>query len=87
MATQTVERPAHDQTLLSQAETKDLATVHEREKQFVASVLPAQQRMLSPFLVSGRPEEKQLGFSAKTLRINDFELLQTLGTGACIFAC
>lgn len=39
------------------------------------------QRHLSPFMVTGRPEEKHLGISARNLAVSDFALLRTLGTG------
>ncbi|RAL08622.1 cAMP-dependent protein kinase [Aspergillus homomorphus CBS 101889] len=55
--------------------------VHQREKDIVSSVRPPHQRRLSPFVISGRPEEKQLGISTRRLNVNDFALLKTLGTG------
>lgn len=39
------------------------------------------QRRLSPFVITGRPEEKHLGISARNLAVSDFALLRTLGTG------
>jgi hypothetical protein len=55
--------------------------IHEREKQTVSSVRPPTQRQLNPFVITERPEEKQLGFSARQLSVRDFVLLKTLGTG------
>ncbi|KAI2904622.1 hypothetical protein CBS76997_4225 [Aspergillus niger] len=55
--------------------------IHEREKEIVASVRPPHQRRLSPFVIAGRAEEKQLGISTRRLNVNDFALLKTLGTG------
>lgn len=62
--------------------------IHQREKDVVSSVRPPHQRRLSPFVISGRPEEKQLGISTRRLNVNDFTLLKTLGTGKLSFiAC
>jgi hypothetical protein len=58
-----------------------LENVHEREKQMVASLRPPHQRSVNPFVIKDRPEEKQLGISTRSLRITDFSLIKTLGTG------
>ncbi|PLN75615.1 putative camp-dependent protein kinase catalytic subunit [Aspergillus taichungensis] len=42
---------------------------------------PMHQRRLSPFVITDRPEEKQLGLSSRSLSLQDFRLLKTLGTG------
>jgi len=57
----------------------------EREKQMVASVHPPHQRHLNPFTVADRPDQKHLGVSAKNLKVADFVLLRTLGTGKSQF--
>jgi hypothetical protein len=58
-----------------------LENVHEREKQMVASFRPPHQRSVNPFVIKDRPEEKQLGISTRSLCVNDFTLIKTLGTG------
>ncbi|KAL4872495.1 hypothetical protein BDV12DRAFT_162340 [Aspergillus spectabilis] len=55
--------------------------VHDREKRMVASFRSPTQRHLNPFVITDRPEEKQLGISARQLTVRDFVLLKTLGTG------
>ncbi|KAL5003588.1 kinase-like domain-containing protein [Aspergillus recurvatus] len=55
--------------------------IHEREKRTVASVRPPTQRHRNPFVITERPEEKQLGTSTHQLSVRDFVLLKTLGTG------
>ncbi|GMG24450.1 unnamed protein product [Aspergillus oryzae] len=55
--------------------------LHEKEKQMVSAIRPPHQRHLSPFVITERPEEKQLGVSTRTLTVDDFALLKTLGTG------
>ncbi|KAL4941036.1 hypothetical protein BDV06DRAFT_9376 [Aspergillus oleicola] len=55
--------------------------IHERERRMVASVRRPTQRHLNPFVITERPEEKQLGISASQLSIRNFALLKTLGTG------
>lgn len=47
----------------------------------VASVRPAHQRQFDPSTVTDRPEEKELGISARRLCLGDFTLMRTLGTG------
>lgn len=85
MAAETVEPSAHEEvrgtsipTRESESGTQD---AREREKQMVASVRPPHQRQMSPFFIRDRPEVKRLGVSAKNLRVDDFALLRTLGTG------
>ncbi|KAF7168789.1 hypothetical protein CNMCM5623_001763 [Aspergillus felis] len=65
----------------SRAVDTPLENVHEREKQMVASLRPPHQRSVNPFVIKDRPEEKQLGISTRSLRISDFSLIKTLGTG------
>ncbi|KAL4773590.1 kinase-like domain-containing protein [Aspergillus nidulans var. acristatus] len=55
--------------------------IHDREKRTVASVRPPTRRHPNPFVITERPEEKQLGISTRQLSIRDFVLLKTLGTG------
>lgn len=55
--------------------------LHERERQMVASARPPNQRHMSPFVITERPEEKHLGISTRSLTVDDFALLKTLGTG------
>ncbi|KAL4821122.1 kinase-like domain-containing protein [Aspergillus spinulosporus] len=55
--------------------------IHEREKRTVAVVRPPTQRHPNPFVITERPEEKQLGISTRQLSVHDFVLLKTLGTG------
>lgn len=85
MATETVENqthnPVHDKESGAPADVKAAATVHEQEKELVASVRPAHERSLNPFVVTERPEDKHLGLSSRTLKLDDFELIKTLGTG------
>lgn len=68
------------------SEDGDTSGLHEKETHLVASAATSSQRARSSFVIKEPPEEKQLGISARTLRINDFELLKTLGTGQLIVA-
>lgn len=52
----------------------------EEEKAFVAQ-FDNEPRSLSPKLIAEDPKNKKLGISSKKLRLQDFELLKTLGTG------
>lgn len=52
----------------------------EDEKAFVAQ-FDNDPRPLSPKLIAEDPKNKKLGMSSKNLRLQDFELLKTLGTG------
>ncbi|KKK21975.1 hypothetical protein AOCH_006439, partial [Aspergillus ochraceoroseus] len=48
-------------------------------KEMVASVRSPTHRHLNPFVITERPEEKQLGISARQLSVKDFVLLKTSG--------
>lgn len=52
----------------------------EEEKGFIAQ-FDKDPRPLSPRLIAEDPKNKKLGMSSKHLRLQDFELLKTLGTG------
>jgi len=52
----------------------------EKEKAFIAK-FDNDPRPLSPKLIADDPKNKKLGVSSKSLRLQDFELLKTLGTG------
>jgi hypothetical protein len=54
----------------------------EQEKQFIAE-FAEQQHPLPPEEVQQDPRNKELGKSSKALSVDDFELVRTLGTGAC----
>ena len=55
----------------------------EKEKQFIAQ-FAEQQHPLPPEEVQQDPRNKELGRSSKGLSVEDFELVRTLGTGACL---
>ncbi|EAW12768.1 cAMP-dependent protein kinase [Aspergillus clavatus NRRL 1] len=85
MATGKVEPSTHRETQSSSTTPGKVDSpsdkAHEKEKHIVASVRPPHQRSFNPFVIKERPEEKQLGISCHTLRLSDFVLLKTLGTG------
>jgi protein kinase A len=54
--------------------------LHHREKQLVES-LRHSPRSSNPFLITERQDEKQLCISSRSLHVNDFALVKTLGTG------
>ena len=66
---------------MSPTERKEVA---EQEKQFVAH-FSEQHDPLPPEEVSQAPRNKDLGRSSRALTVHDFELVRTLGTGACYF--
>lgn len=53
---------------------KDLVLKHLESTQRKESVPPPEE-------IASDPGEKEVGFSSKTLKFSDFELMQTLGTG------
>lgn len=55
--------------------------IHEKEKQLVQSIRPSPQRSANPFLVTERSDEKQLCVSSRSLHVNDFVFVKTVGTG------
>jgi protein kinase A len=58
----------------------------QQEKDFVAH-FSDQQHVLPPEEVLQDPRNKDLGHSSKSLSVRDFELVRTLGTGACVLGC
>lgn len=54
----------------------------EQEKHFIAE-FAEQQHPLPPEEVQQDPRNKELGKSSRGLSVEDFELVRTLGTGAC----
>lgn len=92
MATETVDSSAHKKVPGASLPPRNNAgssppDANENDKQMGTSVRPPpprqpqHQRRLSPFIITGRPEEKHLGISARNLAVSDFALLRTLGTG------
>lgn len=86
MAAETVEPSTHKKVQGASVppkkpESGGAQDAHEREKQMVASAHPSHQRHMNLFTVADRPDQKHLGVSAKNLKVADFALLRTLGTG------
>lgn len=55
-------------------------SIVQQEKDFVAH-FSDNQHTLSPSEVANAPQDKDLGQSSKSLRVEDFDLVRTLGTG------
>ncbi|KAJ5494974.1 cAMP-dependent protein kinase catalytic subunit 3 [Penicillium diatomitis] len=53
----------------------------EKERHLIHSIRRAPHRSANPFLINERQGEKQLCISSKSLRVDDFHLVKTLGTG------
>ena len=58
----------------------------EQEKHFVAEFAEP-HNSLPPDEVQQDPRNKALGKSSKGLSVKDFDLVRTLGTGACCVCC
>jgi hypothetical protein len=58
-------------------------SIRQEEKNFVVAnyEVAAGQEPLPPEQIAQDPQNKQLGVSAQQLRVDDFELMKTLGTG------
>ncbi|RMJ27377.1 hypothetical protein PHISP_01757 [Aspergillus sp. HF37] len=86
MAAETVEPRTHKQMRASSAPPMNGHTNpndrHDREWQMVASLRPTHERQFTPSDATGRPEQMNLGMSARSLTVGDFALLRTLGTGS-----
>lgn len=52
----------------------------QQEKQFIADFYN-HSKPLAPNQITSDPHNKELGTSSQQLRVQDFELLKTLGTG------
>lgn len=55
--------------------------IHEKEKHLIHSIRRSPQRSTNPFLINERRDDKQLCISSRSLHVNDFVLIKTLGTG------
>jgi protein kinase A len=62
-------------------ESQEDKRAHEEEKRFISS-WDDHKRTLSISEVASDPEKKKVGHSSGHLRLDDFELVKTLGTGA-----
>lgn len=62
-------------------EDQDDMMAHEEEMNFI-SQWEEEKRPLSPSQITTEPAQKKVGNSSHHLRLDDFELIKTLGTGA-----
>lgn len=53
----------------------------QEEKEQLADFQRRQSRPLSPENITKAPQKKGLGYSSHNLKVSDFELLRTIGTG------
>jgi hypothetical protein len=76
--------PHASHTSEGNANAKDemAAQTREQEKHFVAQ-FSEQQHPLPPEEIQQDPRNKELGGASTGLSVHDFELVRTLGTGAC----
>ncbi|OKP09663.1 Protein kinase DC2 [Penicillium subrubescens] len=85
MATGTVEHsaPSEVQSGSSASRSHNMRSndIHEKEKHLIHSIRRSPQRSGNPFLINERRDEKQLCISSRSLHVNDFVLMKTLGTG------
>ncbi|KAJ5104912.1 hypothetical protein NUU61_002259 [Penicillium alfredii] len=80
MATGTVEHSALNEMQSTGTSSSPRNGIHQRERSLVESIRSS-PRSANPFLITERPDEKQLCISSRTLRVRDFVLMKTLGTG------
>jgi hypothetical protein len=85
MATGTVEHSAPTEVQGSSPTSKSHSMrstdIHEKEKHLIQSIRRSPQRSSNPFLINERRDDKQLYISSRSLHVNDFVLIKTLGTG------
>lgn len=58
----------------------------QKEKDFIAC-FECNGPSLSPSEIAENPRNKEVGSASKQLRIGDFELIKTIGTGQCTQRC
>ncbi|KAI4253931.1 MAG: hypothetical protein L6R42_007389, partial [Xanthoria sp. 1 TBL-2021] len=84
MATATIKHGAHKLLHRDRSATTDAPPVDnekcQQEKQFIADFCE-NAKPLAPNQIADSPRNKQLATSSHQLRIQDFELIKTLGTG------
>lgn len=85
MATGTVEPsgPSEVQNSSVPFKSNDMRSndIHEKGRQLISAIRSPSQRSANPFLITDRHGDKQLCISSRSLRVQDFTLLKTLGTG------
>ena len=90
MATASIKHGAHKLLGHSKSAVLESPPVNDekcqQEKQFIADCVE-HAKPLPPDQVSENPRYKELATSSKNLRIQDFELIKTLGTGKRIRRC
>ena len=69
------------QSVSPRHEDQDDMMAHEEEMDFI-SHWEEDKSPLSPSQITMEPAEKKIGHSSHHLRLDDFELIKTLGTGA-----
>ena len=57
----------------------------EKEKNFIER-FTENPRPLSPHQISQDPRNKELGCASRQLRVQDFKLLKTIGTGWAVYS-
>ncbi|KAL8970972.1 MAG: hypothetical protein Q9183_001273 [Haloplaca sp. 2 TL-2023] len=90
MATASIKHGAHKLLGHNKSAVPETAPVNnekcQQEKQFIADCVD-HAKPLPPDQVAENPRHKDLATSSKNLRIQDFELIKTLGTGKRIRRC
>jgi len=81
-ASAVLQHPHHHSTSSKPMSPDEKIAVAQQEKQFVAH-FSEQSHPLPPEEVQQDPRNKDLGRSSRALSVHDFELVRTLGTGAC----
>jgi protein kinase A len=77
--------PSHNSNSSSSNAMASAETI-EQEKHFIAEFAEPHYP-LPPEEVQQDPRNKELGRSARGLSVEDFDLVRTLGTGACCACC
>ena len=85
MATGTLEHSAPNEiqssSLTSGCSNMRPNDIYGKEKKLVNSIRSSPLRSTNPFLITERSDEKQLCAPSKTLHVDDFVLVKTVGTG------
>lgn len=84
MSTSIIEKISHSRMLhrssVDGKKDKDDPAEHQKEKDFIID-FERHPEPLSPDHIAEDPKHKKLGHSSHQLKIEDFQLIKTLGTG------
>lgn len=83
MTMETIQHSQHD-AMQHDVNKNHETEIHRQEMDYIATAVSSSRQHVNPSDGPRSPEEKRLGISTRTLTVDDFEFLKTLGTGSLL---